>query len=80
MDDLASLERLTEDVIVEQLQQRYRAGQIYTYIGDILIAVNPFTEVNIYGEKVSPGDGERGEGEGCGKGREEKRYRQDGKY
>ena len=54
VDDLASLERLTEDVIVEQLQQRYRAGQIYTYIGDILIAVNPFSEVNIYGEKVSP--------------------------
>ena len=55
VDDLASLERLTEDVIVDQLQQRYRAGQIYTYIGDILIAVNPFSEVNIYGEKVSPG-------------------------
>ena len=52
VDDLASLERLTEEVIVTQLQQRYRAGQIYTYIGDILIAVNPFSDVNIYGEKV----------------------------
>ncbi|XP_037084972.1 myosin-IIIb-like [Pollicipes pollicipes] len=55
VDDLASLERLTEDVIVEQLQQRYRAGQIYTYVGDILIAVNPFTNINIYGEKVGTG-------------------------
>ncbi|XP_043241849.1 myosin-IIIa-like, partial [Amphibalanus amphitrite] len=51
VDDLASLERLTEEVIVTQLQQRYRADQIYTYIGDILIAVNPFSDVNIYGEK-----------------------------
>ena len=52
VDDLAALERLTEEVIVTQLQRRYRAGQIYTHIGDILIAVNPFSHLSIYGEKV----------------------------
>lgn len=51
-DDLATLEVLTEDAIVEQLQKRYAQNQIYTYIGDILVAVNPFTDVGIYTTKV----------------------------
>lgn len=52
-DDLASLEVLTEDAIVEQLQKRYIENQIYTYIGDILVAVNPFTDIGIYTSKVN---------------------------
>lgn len=51
-DDLATLEVLTEEAIVDQLQQRYTQNQIYTYIGDILVAVNPFTDVGIYTTKV----------------------------
>lgn len=51
-DDLATLEVLTEDAIVEQLHKRYTQNQIYTYIGDILVAVNPFTDVGIYTTKV----------------------------
>ncbi|KAM3967535.1 myosin-IIIb [Aphomia sociella] len=47
-DDLATLEVLTEDAIVEQLQKRYNQNHIYTYIGDILVAVNPFTDIGIY--------------------------------
>ncbi|XP_053973288.1 myosin-IIIb-like isoform X2 [Hylaeus volcanicus] len=48
MDDLAALDMLSEDGIVEQLQHRYEQGQIYTYIGDILVAVNPFTNLGLY--------------------------------
>ncbi|KAJ8735502.1 hypothetical protein PYW07_007122 [Mythimna separata] len=51
-DDLATLEVLTEDAIVDQLQKRYTQNQIYTYIGDILVAVNPFTDVGIYSTKT----------------------------
>ncbi|CAB3239895.1 unnamed protein product [Arctia plantaginis] len=54
-DDLATLEVLTEDAIVEQLQKRYVQDQIYTYIGDILVAVNPFTDVGIYTAKIYQG-------------------------
>ncbi|XP_059045425.1 myosin-IIIb-like isoform X3 [Achroia grisella] len=50
-DDLATLEALTEDAIVEQLQKRYNQNHIYTYIGDILVAVNPFTDIGIYTTK-----------------------------
>lgn len=51
-DDLATLETLTEDAIVEQLQKRYNQNQIYTYIGDILVAVNPFADIGVYTTKV----------------------------
>ncbi|XP_017761248.1 PREDICTED: myosin-IIIb-like isoform X2 [Eufriesea mexicana] len=48
MDDLAALDMLSEDGIVDQLQHRYEQAQIYTYIGDILVAVNPFTNLGLY--------------------------------
>jgi len=48
VDDLAALDQLSEQVIVEQLQSRYEKNQIYTYIGDILVAVNPFTCLGLY--------------------------------
>ncbi len=53
VDDLASLENFDEDSIVTQLFHRFMQGQIYTYIGDILVAVNPFTRLGIYNEEVS---------------------------
>ncbi|XP_066603378.1 myosin-IIIb-like isoform X2 [Prorops nasuta] len=48
MDDLAALDLLSEEAIVDQLQNRYEQAQIYTYIGDILVAVNPFTNLGLY--------------------------------
>ena len=51
--DLATLEQFNEDTIVSQLLNRFEQEQIYTYIGDILIAINPFTELNIYNEQVN---------------------------
>ncbi|XP_044736982.1 myosin-IIIa-like [Chrysoperla carnea] len=48
VDDLAALELLSEDVIVEQLFRRFELQQIYTYIGDILLAVNPFCDLGLY--------------------------------
>ncbi|KAL3856081.1 hypothetical protein ACJMK2_015277 [Sinanodonta woodiana] len=51
VDDLAMLEVLDEEAIVSQLHSRYDQGTIYTYIGDILLAVNPFTTLPIYGEQ-----------------------------
>nr|XP_006825854.1 PREDICTED: myosin-IIIa-like [Saccoglossus kowalevskii] len=53
MDDLAQLEHLDEDVLVKHLYERYQFGQVYTYVGDIMIAVNPFTQLNIYDDRHS---------------------------
>ncbi|XP_077100295.1 myosin-IIIa isoform X2 [Siphateles boraxobius] len=48
VEDLAILEVLDENTITEQLQRRYTKEQIYTYVGDILIAVNPFQNTELY--------------------------------
>lgn len=42
-----------QDGIVEQLQRRFEQNQIYTYIGDILVAVNPFIDLGLYTDVVS---------------------------
>ncbi|CAM4535801.1 unnamed protein product [Lepidochelys kempii] len=52
-DDLVNLEVLNEDTIIHQLQKRYADLQIYTYVGDILIALNPFQNLSIYSPQFS---------------------------
>ncbi|XP_044889100.1 myosin-IIIb [Mauremys mutica] len=52
-DDLVNLEVLDEDTIIHQLQKRYGDLQIYTYVGDILIALNPFQNLSIYSPQFS---------------------------
>ncbi|XP_063960689.1 myosin-IIIb-like [Lytechinus pictus] len=52
-DDLASLESLNEDNMLEALCRRYEKDKIYTYIGDILIAVNPYKPLGIYSYETS---------------------------
>ncbi|NWI20722.1 MYO3B protein, partial [Crypturellus soui] len=52
-DDLVNLEVLDENTIIDQLQKRYADLQIYTYVGDILIALNPFQNLSIYSPQFS---------------------------
>ncbi|XP_063161984.1 myosin-IIIb [Candoia aspera] len=52
-DDLVNLEILDEDTIIYQLKNRYADLQIYTYVGDILIALNPFQNLSIYSPQFS---------------------------
>lgn len=40
-DDLCNLSAVTEDRVLQVLRQRFYRRKIYTYISDILIAVNP---------------------------------------
>ncbi|XP_072331950.1 myosin-IIIb isoform X6 [Scyliorhinus torazame] len=52
-DDLVTLESLDEETIINCLQKRYSELQIYTYVGDILIALNPFQDLPIYTPEFS---------------------------
>ncbi|KAK2170162.1 hypothetical protein LSH36_4g17098 [Paralvinella palmiformis] len=53
VDDLATLDNLEEEIIVDHLCKRYNKNVMYTYIGDILLAVNPFCPLKIYDEEHS---------------------------
>ncbi|OQR78592.1 myosin-IIIb-like [Tropilaelaps mercedesae] len=53
VDDLALMDHLSEETVLDQLGRRYKKGQIYTYIGDILLALNPFQQLSIYSADVS---------------------------
>ncbi|XP_049928539.1 unconventional myosin-IXAa-like isoform X1 [Epinephelus moara] len=49
--DLCALPELAERTILESLRARFRQEKIYTYIGSILIVVNPFQFLPIYNPK-----------------------------
>ncbi|KAK8757260.1 hypothetical protein V5799_000035 [Amblyomma americanum] len=49
--DLCQLPDLTEQTLLENLKARFERGHIYTYVGSILIAVNPFKFYPIYNPK-----------------------------
>ncbi|GFO14637.1 myosin-iiib [Plakobranchus ocellatus] len=53
VEDLASLAKLDETILLDEVTERYAQDKIYTYVGDILIAVNPFKDLGIYGKDSS---------------------------
>uniref|UniRef100_A0A8C6RHG4 Myosin XVI n=1 Tax=Nannospalax galili TaxID=1026970 RepID=A0A8C6RHG4_NANGA len=52
-DDLATLSELNDGSLLYEIQKRFGNDQIYTFIGDILLLVNPFKELPIYSTMVS---------------------------
>ncbi|CAO2594795.1 Myo3a [Lemmus lemmus] len=53
VDDLATLDVLDENTVSEHLEKCYSRDQIYIYVGDILIALNPFQSLGLYSTKLS---------------------------
>ncbi|CAH0724960.1 unnamed protein product, partial [Brenthis ino] len=49
--DLCQLPELNEQTLLDNLRARFAAGYIYTYVGSILIALNPFKFYPIYNPK-----------------------------
>ncbi len=50
VDDLACLSTLDESTLLEEVRARYHRDVIYTYIGDLLVAVNPYKRILMYGK------------------------------
>ncbi|XP_072903068.1 unconventional myosin-Ib isoform X2 [Hemitrygon akajei] len=46
--DCVLLEPLTEDTFLENLKKRFDHSEIYTYIGSVVISVNPYRPLPIY--------------------------------
>ncbi|XP_076230734.1 STKc_myosinIII_N_like and MYSc_Myo21 domain-containing protein ninaC isoform X2 [Nomia melanderi] len=49
MEDIAALETLTEDAILDELHERLRQGYFHSFVGDILLILNPNEQQDIYG-------------------------------
>ncbi|KAL0722905.1 hypothetical protein Bca4012_037504 [Brassica carinata] len=51
VDDLMQLSYLNEPSVLFNLEYRYNQDMIYTKAGPVLVAVNPFKEVPLYGDR-----------------------------
>ncbi|XP_069763279.1 unconventional myosin-XV isoform X2 [Narcine bancroftii] len=49
MEDMTQLEDLHDGAVLYNLKKRFEKQMIYTYIGSILLSVNPYKMYNIYG-------------------------------
>lgn len=52
VSDMTLLTTISNEGVNENLQKRWTNGEIYTYIGAVLISVNPFRDLGIYGEET----------------------------
>jgi myosin III len=53
VEDLAALDNLSEDNILAELQTKLAKGSFTSFIGDVLLILNPNTVEDIYNEEVS---------------------------
>lgn len=51
VDDMVLLQKISESAIVENLKKRLMEDCIYTYIGPVLVSINPFKQLAIYTDK-----------------------------
>ncbi|XP_036886159.1 unconventional myosin-Ia [Sturnira hondurensis] len=49
VEDLVLLDPLEQESLLRNLQLRYENKEIYTYIGSVLVSVNPYQQLPIYG-------------------------------
>nr|XP_021503916.1 unconventional myosin-Ig isoform X3 [Meriones unguiculatus] len=50
--DFVLLDQLTMEDFMQNLQLRFKKDRIYTYIGEVLVSVNPYRELPLYGPEA----------------------------
>ena len=53
VDDMCNLDELSEQTMLSNLRARFSSKTIYTYVGSILISVNPYYFYSIYNPKYT---------------------------
>ncbi|XP_026818211.1 neither inactivation nor afterpotential protein C [Rhopalosiphum maidis] len=51
LEDLAALKEVSEDTVLDELQNRHLDGLSYTFVGDVLLYVNPNRDEPLYEKK-----------------------------
>ena len=52
VSDLTLISKISNEAINDNLKKRFQNGEIYTYIGHVLVSVNPFRDLGIYTDQV----------------------------
>ncbi|POS83387.1 myosin-1, partial [Erysiphe pulchra] len=52
VSDLTLISKVTNEAINDNLKQRFEHNEIYTYIGHVLVSVNPFRDLGNYTEDI----------------------------
>ncbi|KAL5381464.1 hypothetical protein DPSP01_007177 [Paraphaeosphaeria sporulosa] len=52
VSDLTLLSKISNEAINDNLKKRFENREIYTYIGHVLVSVNPFRDLGIYTDQV----------------------------
>ncbi|KAI9171867.1 Myosin-1 [Paramyrothecium foliicola] len=52
VSDLTLLSKVSNEAINDNLKKRFDGAEIYTYIGHVLVSVNPFRDLGIYTDQV----------------------------
>ncbi|KAG7005899.1 myosin-1 [Physcia stellaris] len=52
VSDLTLLSKISNEAINDNLKKRFENAEIYTYIGHVLVSVNPFRDLGIYTDQV----------------------------
>eukprot|EP00047_Mylnosiga_fluctuans_P022165 m.114333 g.114333 ORF g.114333 m.114333 type:complete len:972 (+) comp9158_c0_seq4:59-2974(+) len=50
--DAIMLDKVTEEAFLQNLKVRFDSGRIYTYIGEVVVSVNPYRNLDIYTDEV----------------------------
>uniref|UniRef100_A0A673L0A4 Unconventional myosin-Ig-like n=1 Tax=Sinocyclocheilus rhinocerous TaxID=307959 RepID=A0A673L0A4_9TELE len=50
--DFVLLDEVTMEQFMENLRLRFEKGRIYTFIGEVVVSVNPYRQLDIYGKEV----------------------------
>ncbi|KAH3702056.1 hypothetical protein DPMN_077057, partial [Dreissena polymorpha] len=48
VSDAVLLDPVTEDAFIDNIQERFKHDQIYTYIGTVVVSVNPYQKLPLY--------------------------------
>jgi myosin-1 len=51
VDDMTLLSQVSESAIVENLKKRFMDDWIFTYIGPVLVSVNPFKQMKYFTQR-----------------------------
>ncbi|XP_037927724.1 unconventional myosin ID [Teleopsis dalmanni] len=52
VQDFVLLDTISMESFMNNLKQRFQAGSIYTYIGEVCVSMNPYRQMNIYGPET----------------------------